>query len=344
MATQTAGTPTAPPAEEKWIAVYEAKDGQEIKLNFDTVKRFLVSGKANLVTEQELMFFIAICKARGLNPFKKDCYLIKYSEGDPAAIVVSIDCYRSRARAQKDCEGWSSGIIIVKDDGEPIYRNGSFIREGETLLGGWFKGKPAHWSQEFEWTIPLKPYVKKTNQGAVTRFWSEDNQPYMICKVAESQGLRRLWPDEFQGLTIEEDRLPTDVTPEPPLKIPTAIASTLGIKETTDGPKHNEAPVSVSAENSGGAGQDAVGASTRPAEGEVHQGAANGSKETKAATADSKGEPDRKQAALTWIATLDKDNFPAAKELNPHIKGLSQDDQASVCAAFNAKKKELGVG
>lgn len=38
----------------------------------------------------------------------------------------------------------------------------------------------------------------------------------MISKVAESQGLRRLWPDEFQGLMMEEEiDKATDVTPEP---------------------------------------------------------------------------------------------------------------------------------
>ena len=37
----------------------------------------------------------------------------------------------------------------------------------------------------------------------------------MIAKVAESQGLRRLWPDEFQGLFVHEEIIETSATPEP---------------------------------------------------------------------------------------------------------------------------------
>ena len=76
--------------EEKTIVKYEARDGQEIKLSFSAVKKYLVQGNSQAVTEQELMYFLGVCKSRGLNPFKKDAYLIKYGN-DPAAIIISID-------------------------------------------------------------------------------------------------------------------------------------------------------------------------------------------------------------------------------------------------------------
>ena len=322
--------------EERVIASYQSKDGQEIKLSFDNVRKFLVSGKSEFVTEQELMFFIGTCKSRGLNPFKKDCYLIKYAQNDPAAIVVSIDYYRSRAKAQADCVGWSSGIIIETVDGTVTHRSGSFIRENETLLGGWFKAKPKGWDEYFEWSIPLKPFVKKTSQGGVTRFWSDDNQPYMIAKVAESQGLRRLWPDEFQQLYIKEELHagPRDITPEP-LKIPQSLKEKPDVRyqkpdatDTADGARANE---------------NAVGAQTQQ-ERPVHEDAPNGSKETKAPAKDSEDEPSPKQIALTWVASLTKESFPNPSALNPFLKGLSVSDQTAVCARFNERKKELNLG
>jgi phage recombination protein Bet len=198
--------------KEQSVIKYKSRDNQDIELSFEIVKQFLIQGKKELITPQELFFFMGVCKSRGLNPFKKDAYLIKYSN-DPAAIVTSIDFYRSRARAQEDCVGWKSGIIIKKGNAVE-YREGNLLLEGEVLLGGWFEGKPKNWTETFRHSVNLRPYIKKTKEGEITRFWSEDNQPMMIQKVAEAQGLRKLWPDQFQQIYYEgeimaEERDPT---------------------------------------------------------------------------------------------------------------------------------------
>jgi len=200
--------------EEKAIVKYKAKDGQEISLGFKIVRDYLVQGDREKVTPQELMFFMGMCKSRGLNPFKKDAYLIKYGV-DPAAIVVSIDYFRARARAQADCKGWKAGVIIKKNESY-VNREGSVVYEGEKLIGGWFEAKPAGWDQPRFHSVNLKGYIKRTKEGHITRFWSEENQPSQIMKVAESQGLRMVWPDEFQELYSEEEiearrQLPEDV-------------------------------------------------------------------------------------------------------------------------------------
>ena len=190
-------------AEEKGLVKYDARDGQQVTLSFDTIRRYLVSGKSELVTTQEMMFFMGICKSRGLNPFIKDCYLIKYSAGEGAAIITSIDYFRKRAKAQKDCKGWKKGIIIQRN-GQIVYSNGLML-EGDVLLGGWFRAQPAGWEEPFELEVNLKGYIKRTREGAVTKFWAPENQPTQIMKVAESQGLRTLWPDEFQQLYTSEE-------------------------------------------------------------------------------------------------------------------------------------------
>lgn len=185
------------------IVKYEARDGQSVELTFETIKKFLVRGKPELVTSQELIYFIGICKSRGLNPFAKDCYLIKYSN-DPAAIITSIDFFRSRAKAQRDCKGWQAGIIVEDKEGTIRHSNG-IIKDGETLLGGWFKAKPEGWEYEFNLEVNLSNYIKKTKDGNITKFWQKENQPTMIRKVAESQGLRELWPDEFGKMYVDEE-------------------------------------------------------------------------------------------------------------------------------------------
>ena len=219
--------------QERGLVVYQSRDGQEIKLSFDTVRKYLVSGKPEYVTDQEIVLYMGTCKARGLNPFKKDCYLVKYTERDPAATIVAIDYYRSRARAQPDCRGWKSGIIVQSERGQD-YREGSFMVEGEKLLGGWFKGKPAGWDDAYTWTVSLTTYIKKTREGETTQFWRELNQAYMINKVVEAQGLHRLWPDEFQALNLDDEfHALRDVTEPTPLKTPQAI------REQQDEPKES---------------------------------------------------------------------------------------------------------
>ena len=197
------------------LVKYKSRDGQDLTLTTDVIKKYLVSGRSQFVTDQELMYFMQICKAKGLNPFKKDCYLIKYSQNDSAAIVVSIDYFRSRARAMKDCRGWKKGIIVQGKDGK-IHDSFGLILEGEKLLGGFFEATPEGWTEPFRLEVNLNGYIKKTSDGKITRFWKEENQPSQIAKVAESQGLRTLWPDEFQGLYTDLE--PTE-TQGPPIDI-----------------------------------------------------------------------------------------------------------------------------
>lgn len=188
---------------ERNVITYEARDGQQISLSFDTIKKYLVQGHPEWVTSQEMMLYMGINKSRGLNPFIKDCYLIKYSQKDAAAIITSIDYFRKRSKAQKDCKGWAKGIIVERN-GEIVYSAGLML-DSDTLLGGWFEAQPDGWEKPFKLEVNLKGYIKKKADGSVTKFWSKDNQPSQIAKVAESQGLRTLWPDEFQQLYTPEE-------------------------------------------------------------------------------------------------------------------------------------------
>lgn len=192
-------------ADERNVVEYKARDGQQIKLSPEIIKRYLVRGKPELVNNQELFYFMGVCKSRGMNPFINDCYLIKYNQ-DPAAVITSIDYYRKRAKAQADCKGWRSGIIIGGEGSGLDYREGTLLLDGERLLGAWFSAKPAGWDIEVRHTVNLKGYIKTRADGQVTKFWSPEKQPDMIAKVAEAQGLRKIWGDEFQGLYVDAER------------------------------------------------------------------------------------------------------------------------------------------
>lgn len=179
------------------VVVYQSRSGERIQLSMDIVRDFLVSGKKELVDDREIVLYMGICKALQMNPFAKDCYLVKY-DTNPAAIITAIDFYRARARAQEDCKGWGKGVICLQKDGTLRYSNG-LVLPGETLVGGWFEGQPEGWTVPYKLEVNLDGYAKDN------AFWKGPKAATMIAKVAESQGLRTLWPNEFKGtITAEE--------------------------------------------------------------------------------------------------------------------------------------------
>ena len=190
--------------------IYTMQNGDEMKLTFNAVRKYLVTGKSELVTEQELLFFMHMCKARKLNPFLRQCWLIKYSS-EAAQIVESIHHKRAKAMDNPTCEGWEKGIIILDKDGN-IKRSTGLILEGETLIGGWFKATPKGWKVPYELEINIDGYIKKTKEGSTTAFWSKEKQPSQIMKVVESQGLSALWGNSTGATYIEEELQVDEVT------------------------------------------------------------------------------------------------------------------------------------
>jgi phage recombination protein Bet len=195
------------PAKKTWEVRYQAGE-VEVILNPEIITKYLVRGKPELVSMQEMSFFMGICRARGLNPFAGDCYLIKYAQNDPAAIITSIDFKRARAASQENCQGWQKGIIVRTQTAEIKNTNG-LILEGETLIGGWFEATPKGWNVPFKLEVNLKGYLKKTSEGKITRFWQPENQPTMIAKVAESQGLSAVW-SRWLGKLYTTDEIPEE--------------------------------------------------------------------------------------------------------------------------------------
>ena len=179
-------------------------EGREIVLTADLVKKYLVRGHGELMSGQEVAFFVGICRARGLDPFAGDVYVIKYAANDPAAIVISIDAVRARARMQDDCLGWTCGVIVQTKEGD-IRDTAGLVLEGQKLVGGWAECTPKGWAVPMRLEVNLAAYIKKTSTGTITKFWEPDKQPMMITKVAEMQLLRRIWPAALGKLYLQEE-------------------------------------------------------------------------------------------------------------------------------------------
>ena len=94
------------PAQQMQVQKPEAVSykvgGIDIHLDPDTVVNYLVSGDPNTVTLQEIVLFMQLCKAQGLNPFTREAYLVKYKSDSPAQVIVGRERLKSVQFAARD--------------------------------------------------------------------------------------------------------------------------------------------------------------------------------------------------------------------------------------------------
>ncbi len=186
--------------ENNSIAVCYEAGGQKIKLTPKIVQDYLVGTKAK-ITLPEFKYFTEMCQTRKLNPFLKEAYIIKYSDNEPATIVVGKDAIEKRAVLNPLYDGIESGIIVTKpnESDTEIIRNGTFKLPNETLVGGWAKVYRKDWSHPSYCSVTLAESIQTKKDGTPNKSWSK--QPAtMIEKVAKVRALRSAFVEELGGM------------------------------------------------------------------------------------------------------------------------------------------------
>ena len=182
-------------------------DGGQV-LTADTVRNYLVNGGGD-VSDQEVLMFVELCKAKGMNPFERDAYLIKYKSKNsqfdtPATIIVGKDFFIKKANENPAFEGMKAGIVVVDKDNQIHEREGSLKLPGETIAGGWCEVYRSDRKVPTKAIVAYEEYVQKKNNGEVNSMWSS-KPGTMIRKVAQSQALREAFPNELRGLYQQEE-------------------------------------------------------------------------------------------------------------------------------------------
>lgn len=182
--------------------VYEA-DGQQIKLTPKIVQDYIVGTSAQ-ITMPEFKFFTELCKVRGLNPFLREAYCIKYSNKTPATIVVGKDAILKRAVLNPKYNGMKSGIIVTNEKGEEKKRTGTFKLPTETLVGGWAEVFRKDWENSIEASVSLEETIQRKSDGEPNSNWTK--QPAtMIEKVAKVRALREAFVEDLGGMYEAEE-------------------------------------------------------------------------------------------------------------------------------------------
>ena len=171
-------------------------NGEDVKLSPKMIKDYLVAGNGQ-VTDQEVVMFLSLCKFQHLNPFLREAYLIKYGTS-PATVVVGKDVLLKRAMRSEKFGGLSAGVIVVNANNEVEERKGTFVLEGENLVGGWAKVIIKGYDIPFYSSVSMKEYsTGKSN-------WLT-KPATMIRKVAMAQALREAFPEEMSNLYEQEE-------------------------------------------------------------------------------------------------------------------------------------------
>lgn len=192
--------------ETKKNEVRIVANGEEFTLTPETVKAYLVSGNRDLVTTQEVVMFMNLCRFQHLNPWLREAYLIKYSQNDPAALVTGKDAFLKRAEGEANYDGFKAGIIVQDEvTEEVIYREGSFKLPSETLVGGFAEVYRKDRDHSFRAEVSFEEYATRKKDGSLNSQWSK-KPTTMIRKVALVQALREAFPGTLGGMYSAEER------------------------------------------------------------------------------------------------------------------------------------------
>ena len=189
-------------AESNALTVSYEVLGTHVELDLQFVKKYLVRGRSELVSDQEVVFFMNTCKSQNLNPLVQgEVYLIKYSRDDPAQMVIGKGKYLCRAQDHPDYLFKQDGITVARGN-DIVQKEGCCLYPGEKLIGGWcrvFFMRKDHERTTFK-EVSFDEYNKNMAN------W-KTKPATMINKVAISQCVREAFPKDYEGIYSEEEMI-----------------------------------------------------------------------------------------------------------------------------------------
>jgi phage recombination protein Bet len=173
----------------------------KIKLSFNFIRRWIAAKTKRGFEpgEQDVMKFLMVCKAKKLNPFDGDAYLVGYdtNDGPVFSTIVAHQAFLKRAETHPEFDGMESGVIVRQGD-EIKELVGDFFPGGSVLVGGWatvFFVNRRH---------PMTKRLKLSTYDKGRSLW-KSNPEGMIVKCAEADALRSSFPQLIGGMYLREE-------------------------------------------------------------------------------------------------------------------------------------------
>ncbi|NCC59089.1 MAG: phage recombination protein Bet [Synergistales bacterium] len=182
------GTSATPPPKAIVVRSAPMRDIQVAELSLGDIKDYICPA----ATDQEAFMFLKLCQARNLNPFTNEAYLIKY--GAKAQMVVGKEAFMRKAELHPQYTGFKAGVIVKLENGVALqYREGSFVDEGEKIVGGWAEVYRKDRTHPIRAEVSLKDYDSGKDGP-----W-KNHKATMIRKVPLVQAMREAFPSDLSG-------------------------------------------------------------------------------------------------------------------------------------------------
>lgn len=186
--------------KESSFVPFGSKD--EIKLSINIVKRLVAvkTKSGQTCSDDDAMKFIMMCKARALNPFEGDSFLIGYdtNQGPKFSLVTAHQAFLKRAELNQEYDGMESGVIVELEEGKLKDLEGDFHKPDQKVVGGWaviyFKHRK----------FPMRKRLRLSRFQKAFGVW-QDDPAGMIVKCAEADALRSSFPTMLGGLYLREE-------------------------------------------------------------------------------------------------------------------------------------------
>lgn len=208
---------------------------ESIKLSANLVMTHLCkptkSGK--LCSKKDAERFIMLCKARGLDPWEGDAFVVGYdsTDGPEFNLITSHQAFLKRAEVHPEFDGMESGVTVRDKDKNLHDIQGDFVEDGLVLVAGWarviFKNRK----------IPVYRRLKLATFNKGYSRWKIDPAG-MIVKCAEADALRSAFPNSLGGMYLA-DEFPSDAGPRDPVELPQDLASKLKARAASVQPNGN---------------------------------------------------------------------------------------------------------
>lgn len=152
----------------------------------------------------EAYIFNQWCAHVGLDPWKKQAYLVKYGS-EPAQHLTAINALLSRAYNHPKFQGLEAGIIVKTADKSLIDRVGEiyFPDEGEEIVGGWCKIHVKDYVCPMEARVDFRQRCQYKDGKPMAKW--KTSPGLMIRKCSVAAAIREAFPEDTQGMYVAEE-------------------------------------------------------------------------------------------------------------------------------------------
>lgn len=189
-------TPAAAASDK--VVKYKGSTGADVELSIALTKQYFCPQ----ATDAEAYIFNNWCCHVGLDPWKREAYLVKYG-GSPAQMLIAKDAFTKRAEANPRFQGQKAGVIVINRNGELENRMGELVLEGEELVGGWADVYVKDYVTPISSSISFRERCQYKDGKPMAKWATSPG--LMIRKCALTAALREAFPNDVGGMYVPEE-------------------------------------------------------------------------------------------------------------------------------------------